>query len=80
MQHTSCALQVQQHASVVRDMVMLLVSRKLAGQHLWLHLLFHTIPAMEASQPTAFSVQDTQQLLSRVQVGCNAACGSTSHA
>ncbi len=62
-------MQVQSGAACVRDVVMILVGRKVAPQRLWLHLLFHTIPVMEATHPPVFSHKDTQLLLSRVQVG-----------
>ena len=62
-------LQVRESAAAVRGVVMALVGCKAAAQHLWLPLLFHTIPVMEACHPTVFGYQDTQQLLARTQVG-----------
>ncbi len=49
-------------------MVMVLVGRKAAPQRMWLHLLFHVIPVIEASHPPVFSHKDTQLLLTRLQV------------
>lgn len=59
--------QVQSAAVSVRDMVMVLVGRKAAPQRMWLHLLFHVIPVIEASHPPVFSHKDTQLLLTRLQ-------------
>ena len=47
---------------------MVLVGRKAAPQRMWLHLLFHVIPVIEASHPPVFSHKDTQLLLTRLQV------------
>ena len=63
-------MQMQQAASAVRESVMALVSRKVAPRRTWLPILFHAIPIMEMTHPPVFSHNDTQQLLSRVQVGC----------
>lgn len=65
---TAFALQIQGSATAVRGVVMSLVGFKVAAQHLWLHVLFHAIPVMEAAQPPVFSVTDTQLLLLRTQV------------
>ncbi|KAL3146174.1 hypothetical protein ABBQ32_002884 [Trebouxia sp. C0010 RCD-2024] len=59
--------QLQKGASAVRDMVMVLIGRKIAPQRTWLPLLFHTIPVMESTHPPVFSHTDTQRLLSRLQ-------------
>lgn len=61
-------MQLQKGASAVRDMVMVLIGRKIAPQRTWLPLLFHTIPVMESTHPPVFSHTDTQRLLSRLQV------------
>ena len=61
-------VQVQFEASSVRDMVMVLVGHKVAPQRMWLHILFHTIPIMEATHPPVFTHKGTQLLLTRVQV------------
>ena len=68
------SVQLQQGASAVRDMVMVLVGRKVAPQRTWLPLLFHTIPVMEGTHPPVFTHADTQQLLSRVQVMLACCC------
>lgn len=61
-------MQLQEGASAVRDMVMVLIGCKIAPQQTWLPLLFHTIPVMESTHPPVFTHTDTQQLLSRLQV------------
>ena len=61
-------MQLQEAASAVSEMVMVLVGSKIAPQRTWLLLLFHTIPAMESAHPPVFTHADSQQLLSRVQV------------
>ena len=50
-----------------RATVMNLVIRKAAPPYLWVPLLFAAIPVMEAS-PSAFGMEDTQQLLLSLQV------------
>ncbi|KAL3157295.1 hypothetical protein ABBQ38_001525 [Trebouxia sp. C0009 RCD-2024] len=70
MQHVQSAQdqsQLQEGASAVRDMVMVLIGCKIAPQQTWLPLLFHTIPVMESTHPPVFTHTDTQQLLSRLQ-------------
>ena len=63
-----CYVQLREGASAVREMVMVLVGSKIAPQRNWLPLLFHTIPVMESAHPPVFTLADSQQLLSRVQV------------
>lgn len=69
-------MQLQEGASAVREMVMVLVGRKVAPQRMWLPLLFHTIAVMESVHPPVFTQTDSQQLLSRVQVLALSATGS----
>lgn len=59
--------QVKMAAQCVRDIVMVLVVRKVAPQQTWLHLLFHIIPIMDGNQSSVFSHKDCQTLLTRTQ-------------